>query len=144
MKRILFLTTIIYFSIENNNSWKTEITSIKEDVQIVTNVINNNVTIGKESTNIFKKGDIVRLFKKEEWSVKQRQMVKATKASIFSDKRSLTDEHLVATYPNGTKAKIIEVYEEKLRDNSIWRVYKVKTMTSPSKEGWIADFNVMQ
>lgn len=144
MKKILFFIPIIIVLTGCSNSPKAEASTKDDEHFTEEKAINSNETIEGELPNVFKKGDIVKLFKEEEWSVEQQQFVKAAKASIFSDKRSLTDEHLVATYPNGTQAEIIDLYEENLKDGSIWRVYKVKTKTSPSKEGWIADFDVSQ
>lgn len=102
----------------------------------------NHKSDEKELSTIIKKGDVVKLFKKKEWNSEKQQWVKATKVAIYSDKRSLTDEHLIEVFPNDTKAEVIDIYEERLNSGSMWRVYKVKTKTSPSKDGWIADFNV--
>lgn len=140
MKNILCtLVTLILFlgcshkpKIEENSRTK----STNESTSVSTS---NNETDKKELSTV-KKGDIVKLIKEKEWDSEKQQWVKAAKTSIFSDKRSLTDEHLTAIFPNGTEAEVTDIYEEQLNNGSIWRVYKVKTKTNPSKEGWIADF----
>ena len=146
MKNILFtLVTLVLFSgcnhkpkIEDNPGAK----SADESISVST--LNNQKDEKELSTIAIKKGDIVKLIKKEEWDSEKQQWIKATKTSIFSDKRSLTDEHLIAIFPNGTEAEVTDIYEERLNNGTIWRVYKVKTKTNPSNEGWIADFNIVK
>lgn len=144
MRKIIFPLILILLCLGCSNSKKSGIKSISGSESFIVDTISGNKTIEKEKMHIFKKGDIVQLFKEEEWNAKQQKFVKTTKTSIFSNSRSLTEENLIATYPNGTQAEIIDIYEETLANGSIWRVYKVKTKTSPSKEGWIADFNLIK
>lgn len=89
--------------------------------------------------DMIQKGDVVILNRKQEWNVQQQSMIEATKTQLFDDNRSLSEEHLVAEFKNGTKAEVIEVYEEQMTGGMIWRVYKVRVGNS---SGWVADFNV--
>lgn len=143
MRNILCTLVVLFCFSGCSNKPKVEerLESKTVDKTISTSNLNNK-TDEKELSNAIKKGDVVKLFKKKEWNSEKQQWVKATKVAIFSDKRSLTDEHIIEVFPNDTKAEVTDIYEERLSSGSIWRVYKIKTKTSPSKEGWIADFNV--
>lgn len=84
-------------------------------------------------------GDTVILHKKEEWNAKQKKFVPASKTSLYGNKKSLTSDYLIKSFPNGTKAVVLDYYEEKLVNGSLWKVYKVK---AESSEGWVADFEI--
>lgn len=84
-------------------------------------------------------GDTIILHKKEEWNVKQKEFVPATKTSLYGNKKSLTSDYFIKSFPNGTKAVVLDYYEEKLVNGSLWKVYKVK---AESSEGWVADFEI--
>lgn len=99
----------------------------------------------EEIVNNFSKGisigDTIILNKKEEWNAKQKKFVPASKTSLYGNKKSLTSDYFIKSFPNGTKAVILDVYEEKLVNGSLWKVYKVR---AEKTDGWVADFEIEQ
>lgn len=85
------------------------------------------------------KGDTVVINNKEDWSAKEQKFINAKSATIHGNKRALTEEYLIKTFPNGTKGIVLDYYCEALSDGSEWRVFKLKVENS---EGWIADFDI--
>lgn len=102
-------------------------------------VILNNEEIVNNFPKGISIGDTIILHKKEEWNVKQKEFVPATKTSLYGNKKSLTSDYFIKSFPNGTKAVVLDYYEEKLVNGSLWKVYKVK---AESSEGWVADFEI--
>jgi hypothetical protein len=84
------------------------------------------------------KGSIVTLYKDKEWNIDQKKFVKATSVPLSNSTREWNKENIIIKIPNNTSAKILDVYKEKLIDDSEFIRYKV-TVTYQGKkyEGWI-------
>lgn len=119
------------------------------------NNIKRNVPLSQFSLNIkyrkgyfhpkevfLKKGTVVRLYKKTMWSRKQKKNVKAFEVPLSRSAEDWTKDFIIVNIPNGTSAKIIDVYTTKIAGELFIR-YKVETNYNGKKyTGWVHEDEV--
>lgn len=90
---------------------------------------NNNIEINR----------VVSLNRKEQWDRNSQKFIKSTTAKMFDNPTNMGDEFLIKEFRNGTKAKVIDVFEKRLSGGSMWRSYKININ---GIEGWVSEFDI--
>jgi hypothetical protein len=66
----------------------------------------------KPKAVLFSKGTLIKSNKETEWSTKERKFVKATKVPLSKSVSAWTDEYIIISVPNNTKAKIVDIHRQ--------------------------------
>lgn len=93
----------------------------------------------KEEKELMKKGDVVALITKEEYDKKTKEFVPAKRTKISNSPSDFTNCDYI---PNGTEAKITDVFKKRLTSEYTWISYKVY-IAKIKKEVWVSEYCVV-
>lgn len=94
----------------------------------------------KNVKDLLKKGDVVVLNTKEEYDKTAKEFIPAKRTKISNNPSDFTNCDYI---PNGTEAKIVDIFKKRLTSEYAWISYKVY-IPQIKKEVWVSDDCITQ